>query len=238
MGPPAAPPQAPKVKHYDLRKGTYSVAVNVGKQRQTALQEGQESLGALLQAEPQLVPILGDLLFKYSTFPGHDQVAKRLAKWREKMMPGLDDTDETPSPEAAAAENAQLKQQIQQMAQQLQQAVMMIKNDQAKQQAQLVKTQMDNATKERIAAGEQQTQILLKQIERSIAELKASTEAQRTAQQAVDTHTSHVQDSFEKEAQRAHEVTEAEKDRMHEAVMAIAAPSLEEPEPPEPPAEG
>lgn len=146
-GPPAMPQQPPKVKHYDLRKGVYTVAVSIGKQRATAMQEGAEEIGQILQSQPQLMPLIGPLYFKYREFPGAREMADLMKKVRDKQFPGLDaDKDSGPTVEQATAKVEELQQQMQMMGQQLQMAMRQIETDQAKQQATMAKAQLDAQT--------------------------------------------------------------------------------------------
>lgn len=222
--PPRAPqgaagapqPSPPKVRHYDLRKGVYSVSVSVGKQKQTAMQEGQEAIGALLEAQPALLPILGPVFFKYSDFPGKNEIAELLKKMRPPQLAGGD--GEGPSPEQAAAQVQQLQQQLQLMGAQLQGAVKAIETEQAKQQATLEKSRMDNEAKVRIAESENQTAVLIQQMRNSIEEFKALLGAKAKA-------------------------AEGERDRAHETELTLVdatinKPEPEPPEPAEPPGEG
>jgi hypothetical protein len=215
--PPGAPqgaagatqPVPPKVRHYDLRKGVYSVAVSVGKQKQAAMQEGQEAIGALLEAQPALLPILGPVFFKYSDFPGKNEIAELLKKMRPPQLAGGD--GEGPSPEQAAAQVQQLQQQLQLMGAQLQGAVKAIETEQAKQQATLEKSRMDNEAKVRIAESENQTAVLIQQMRNSIEEFKALLGAKAKA-------------------------AEGERDREHETELTLVDATINKPEPeaPEP----
>ena len=172
QGGPPMPPAAPKVKQYDLRRGIYSVAVSIGKQRQTAMQEGAEELGQILQAQPELMPILGPLYFKYREFPGARAVADLLRKMREKQFPGLEtDEDGQPSPEQMQSQMQQMGEQMQMMQQQLQMAMKELETEQAKQQATLQKAQMDNETKLRIAEQDNQTKLALAQLSSQVSEI-------------------------------------------------------------------
>jgi hypothetical protein len=167
LGPaaPPMPPQPPKVKHYDLRKGIYSVAISVGKKRQTALQESAEEIGQILQAQPQLMPILGDIYFQNRDFPQSKLISERMKKLREMQFPGLDeDGDGQPTPEQMRAQLQQLTQQLEMMGAELQGAMKALETEQAKQQATLQKAEMDNQTKLKIAELESQTKLALEQV--------------------------------------------------------------------------
>ena len=192
QGPPPAPPPT---KHYDLRKGIYSVAVSIGKTRQSALQEGAEEIGQILQAQPQLMPILGPTYMKYRTFPGHDELADILKKMRDKQFPFLagDDSGQ-PTPEQSQAQVQALQQQLQVMGAQMQAAMEQIKTEQAKQQATIAKAQIDAQTKVQIAQTEQQTQLLTAKLESELEQIRLA-------------------------LQQGHEARMQQQDQVHEAAM-------------------
>lgn len=199
-----APPA--EVKTYDLTKGRYSVAVSIGKTKQTALQEGAEEIGAMLQAMPNLGPIILPLYLRYRDFPGAKEMGDLLAKVRDKQFPGLtDDKEGPPSPEAAQAKIMQLEQQLQMLGSQMQAAMKALETEQVKTQAGLAKAQMDNAAKVQIAQIEGQYKLALEGIKAELERLSLESKQQH--------------DSVEKQA-----------DRQHEAVMAVAEPMLAVPE--------
>jgi hypothetical protein len=106
--PQAAPPPQPgmpppqNVKMYDLSKGKYTCSVSIGKSFQTRLQEGASEIGQILQAAPQLMPIIGPTYFRFRDFPGAREVSDLLKKVREKQFPGLGDEDGRYGPADAA----------------------------------------------------------------------------------------------------------------------------------------
>jgi len=215
-------PQPPKVKEYDLKKGAYGVSVSIGKSFQTRLQQGADEMGQILTAAPELMQVLGDLYFKFRDFPGAPEISKRLAKMREKTMPGLGESEEgAPPPEQLAAELEGLKQQLQVKEQQLAALVQKIETEQVKQQAQLEKAKMDNQTKAMIAESQQRTDVLIQEMRNDIQEFTALLSAK-----AAQVNTA--------EEQRQAERT-GDKDRQHEAAMGeLSRPEPEAPEPPEP----
>lgn len=203
MMPPGPPPGPPEVKHYDLRKGIYSVAISIGKTRQSALQEGAEEIGQILQSRPELMPLIGPLYFKYRDFPGAKEIGDLLAKVRDKQFPGLSEgEDGKPNPAQAQAEIAQLKQQLEMLGAQMQAAMKAIETEQAKQQTVLQKAQMDNEAKIRVAEIEAQTRMALEQLSARMEEIKAA-------------------------LQIRHEATQKEADRESAEAMTVAKPLAE-----------
>lgn len=112
------------VKLNDLRTGKYDVTVTVGPSFSTQRQQAVETYGQLLQANPQLMGIAGDLIFKAMDLPYSQDIADR---WK-LMLPApvqemLKDGKETP-PEVAQmmAQAKQAMQQVQQVGQMVQAA--------------------------------------------------------------------------------------------------------------------
>lgn len=100
-------------KIYNPGIGKYDVAVTTGPSYMTKRQEAAEAQAQLLQANPELWRIAGDLFVKNLDWPGAEELAKRLAKI---VPPELKDEDDT-SPEMAQAKQVidQLQQQVQSM---------------------------------------------------------------------------------------------------------------------------
>jgi len=216
-GPPMPPPAPPKVKHYDLSKGIYSVAISIGKQRQTALQESADEIGQILQSNPQLMPLLGPIYFENRDFPGSKAIAELMKKVREKQFPGLDgDEDGQPTPEAMKTQIEQMGQEMEMMGEKLKGAIQALETDQVKTQATLQKTEMDNAAMLQKAEMDNQTKLALAEM---TAEFKEVAETVKAALEGRKIE----HDSEEKDLDRE----QKELDREHDAAKTLAAPSLE-----------
>ena len=197
-GVPPTPPQSPPVKHYDLKKGIYSVAVSIGKTRQSALQEGAEEIGQILQSQPNLMPLIGPIYFKYRDFPGSKEIADLMAQVRDKQFPGLKTGDDgQPSAQQLQSQLQQMGQQMQMMQSQLQGAMEQIKTEQAKQQATIQTAQIKSQTDLQVAAMNNQTKLA---IESLIAKFESMMKGQ----------------------QMTHEAVQNDADRAHEALMSTA----------------
>jgi hypothetical protein len=200
---PAQPGQQ-GAKLYDLRKGTYSVAVSIGKARQTALQEGAEEIGQILQAQPQLMPIIGPLYFRYRDFPGAKEIADILGKMRDKQFPGLGEKEgEAPTPEQAQAKLSAAEQQMKQMAEQIQQMGQALETQQAKSAATVQKAQIDAEAKVAVAQIDQQTQIMLRELTAKV-------------------------DMMLEASKQEHESKEAQSERVYDAVKTAATAPVPE----------
>ncbi len=169
---------------YDLSKGKYSVSVTIGKSFQTRLQQGADEMGEILQARPELLPMLGDLYFGFRDFPGAAEISKRLAKMREQQFPGLGEDGEASSPEQLQAQMQGLRQENEALKKQLQEAAKAVETDQAKHKATVAKAQIDARSKENIAGMEQQTKLLLQAMTEKFEALQAM--LQRTHERESD----------------------------------------------------
>jgi hypothetical protein len=106
-------------KIYNPSVGKYDVQVITGPGYATKRQEALEAMAQLLQGNPQLWSVAGDLFVKNMDWPGAQEMAKRFAKTIDPKIIG-DDED---NPALAAA-----KQQMEAMNQELQQMHGMLQN--------------------------------------------------------------------------------------------------------------
>ncbi len=109
-----------QTKIFDLTVGRYNVSIVAGPSFSTRRQETQDLMMKVMQTNPELVKVMGDLFFKYSDMPGADVISARLKKTIPPQLTAGEDKQEQIPPQA--------QQQIMQMQQQIQQ-------DQAKLQA-------------------------------------------------------------------------------------------------------
>ena len=106
-------------KIYNPSVGKYDVCVTTGPSYMTKRQESLDAMSQLLQGNPQLWAVAGDLFVKNMDWPGAQEMAKRFAKTIDPKL--LGDDDKTPELQAA-------EQQIQGMAQELDQLHGMMQN--------------------------------------------------------------------------------------------------------------
>lgn len=158
-------------KVYDLTVGTYNVSVVAGPSFTTRRQETQDLMMKVMQTNPQLVQVMGDLFFKYSDMPGADVIAARLKKTIPPQLTAGEDNNEKIPPGA--------QQQIMQMEQQ-------IKQDQAKLQgmtSQMVQLHQQNIELNLANQNKQgelkikEQELGIKQGELQIKTIQANTEA-------------------------------------------------------------
>ncbi len=107
-------------KIYNPGVGKYDVVVTTGPSYMTKRQEALDAMGMILQSNPQLWQVAGDLFIKNMDWPGAQEMAKRFARVIDPKVLG-DGSDDTP-------ELQQAKQQMQAMAQELDQLHGMLQN--------------------------------------------------------------------------------------------------------------
>ena len=113
-------------KIYNPSVGKYDVCVTTGPSYMTKRQEALDAMSQLLQGNPQLWAVAGDLFVKNMDWPGAAEMAKRFAKTIDPKI--LQDDDK--SPELQAAE-----QQMQAMGQEMEQMYQMLRNVQQSMEA-------------------------------------------------------------------------------------------------------
>jgi len=106
-------------KIYNPGVGKYDVVAVTGPGYATKRQEALEAMAQLLQGNPQLWQVAGDLFVKNMDWPGAQEMSKRFAKTIDPKILSEDDK----SPELQAAE-----MQIQAMGQEMEQMHQMIQN--------------------------------------------------------------------------------------------------------------
>ncbi len=113
-------------KIYNPGVGKYDVVATTGPGYATKRQEALEAMAQLLQGNPQLWAVAGDLFVKNMDWPGAQEMSKRFAKTIDPKI--LADDDKSPQLQAA-------EQQIEVMGQEMQQMHKMLMNVQQSMEA-------------------------------------------------------------------------------------------------------
>ena len=106
-------------KIYNPGVGKYDVVVTTGPSYMTKRQESMDAMSQILQGNPQLWAVAGDLFVKNMDWPGAQELADRLAKTIDPKL--LENGDKDPALQAA-------EQQIQAMGQEMEQMYQMMQN--------------------------------------------------------------------------------------------------------------
>ena len=131
----------------DVTVGEYDVVMDTGPGYNSKRQEAVNSMMPLLSADPNLMNVAGDLIFRNMDFPGADVIADRLAA--SNPMAQID--DKSPVPPQVQMQLKQSQATIQQLQQQLQGMQLMLKNradvEQLKQDAETKRTLIKETNK-------------------------------------------------------------------------------------------
>lgn len=99
-------------QHYDLTTGDYDIRVSTGTSYTTKRQEAAALMTQIVQSNPAMVNIIGDLMFKNMDVAGADAIAARLKKTLPPQLAG-DDSNQDPRLAQASAAIQQLQAQLQ-----------------------------------------------------------------------------------------------------------------------------
>jgi hypothetical protein len=105
-------------KIYNPSVGVYDVCVTTGPGYMTKRQEALDAMSMLLQSNPQLWSVAGDLFVKNMDWPGAQEMAKRFAKIIDPKV--LEGEDQSPEMQAAKMQMEALMKDLNQMAGMLQ----------------------------------------------------------------------------------------------------------------------
>jgi hypothetical protein len=104
-------------KIYNPGVGKYDVVATTGPGYATKRQEALEAMAQLLQGNPQLWAVAGDLFVKNMDWPGAQEMAKRFAKTIDPKL--MSDGDDNPELQAAQQQMQAMGQEMEQMHQML-----------------------------------------------------------------------------------------------------------------------
>jgi hypothetical protein len=140
----------------DLSRGKYDVSVTVGPNMGTQRQEAAEVYMGLMQGNPGLFPIVGDLVMKtFDNYPYSDEMAERLRLMAPPQIQQMLAQKEQnggkamdPQAQAAMAQAEQIMMQVQEMSQVVQQAAQEAEGLKAEAEKEMVELNSAKATLE------------------------------------------------------------------------------------------
>ena len=106
-------------KIYNPSVGKYDVVVTTGPSYMTKRQEALDAMGMILQSNPQLWQVAGDLFIKNMDWPGAQEMADRFARVIDPKVLG-DGSDDSPELQMAKQQMEAMGQEMNQMHQMLQ----------------------------------------------------------------------------------------------------------------------
>jgi hypothetical protein len=112
----------------DLTRGRYTVKVTTGPSFTTKRQESADFFGKIAQSQPEMMQIVGDLVFKYMDLPGAEALSERIKK---TMDPRLLDEENDPMAAQYQQQMEAMQQQLQMAGQELQALQQQLDNKQA-----------------------------------------------------------------------------------------------------------
>ena len=217
----------PEIKKiYDIGVGDYDVTVSVGPSYQTKRQEATATGMELLQTDPQLLPIIGDLVVGEMDIPNAREIAKRM---KAMLPPQLQESDDPDSQQAQlVAQHGQLVQQVHLLSQNLQQATQIIQTKQVEQQGKASIAQMQELSRVAIVKMQEATKLAVAQINASkdMNQSLAENEIKTYGIMHDAAHEKAMQDAQQEHEQNMAAVTGAQaqqsqqSDQQHEAGMA------------------
>lgn len=99
---------------YNLGVGKYDVTVTTGASFSSKREEGAEFITQLVQTSPDLMPIVGDLLFKVMDMPYADEISERMKKMLPPQLQEQPEGGESPEVQQVKAQASQIIQELQQ----------------------------------------------------------------------------------------------------------------------------
>lgn len=185
------------VRIYDLSAGQYDVTCTAGASFGTKRAEGAAFLERVAGQNPELMKIIGDLVFKIQDMPYADEIAERLQKTLPpEMRPEKDGEEEWPQiPPEVQQQMQQAQEMIHQLDQTIQQMSGELENKQAEQEAVQAKLSLENRkldidqfnaeTKRAVDTFNAETNRILAEAELATKDLKDSERVQYEAELKV-----------------------------------------------------
>ena len=211
---------------YNLGVGKYDVSISTGPSYNTLREEKTAAMTEMVQAAPQLMGVIGDLLVKNMDWPGADEIAERL---QLTLAPNVQQAIQAKKQNNEPPEMTQMKAQYEQVMGQMNQAL-----QQAMQQIQQLEQEVQSKQSE-IAINEQKVRMDAAKIQ--IEEYKAQTERIALEIQAANNpDETAMLERLKLEYEDKWKVLEAEKDVIVAQIQAEAKvrddmeDSVEEPE--------
>ncbi len=196
--------------YFDLAKGNYTVTVDVTRSHTTKRLEQLDMLGGLLEKNPQLLQLFGDIYFRAMDVEGSQALAERA----EKMLPQQlqQGQDGQPNVQQMQAQMAQAGQMVEMLSKELQAKTQIIETDAIKMQQSLEEKKLEVASKERIAWIQASAQL-------ATAGMKVDAENARSFGDALEQKGAAALDAHMQKLSLAHDAAKQAADHDHERQM-------------------
>jgi Phage P22-like portal protein len=209
-------------RHYQLSAGKYDVAVTQGRSISTKRLETFESISQLVQAQPQLLQVLGDVLFRNSDMAGADEISERFKKL---LPPPLQEQQGQPQvPPQFQAAMQQLGQQHDALVQQLHAVMDQLESKNADLELKRYTVDQQERTKREIALAQLNSGEALRLLENDLAAVKHQLDMmhQASLKQADQEHQAAMQ-----QADQRHALMLQQGAQQHALNMQAVEPSVE-----------
>lgn len=152
-------------KIYNLNVGKYDVTATVGPSFSTKRQEAVDAMAQIMQGNPNIFPLIGDIWVRNQDWPGSDEISDRLKTMLPPQVKEQEKEGGQKIPPQALQQMQQMQQQMQQMGQAMQQMQQALKDAEAGNQAKIQTAQIDAEQRKQEAMLQAQTDIEVAQIQ-------------------------------------------------------------------------
>ncbi len=196
--------------YFDLAKGNYTVTVDVTRSHTTKRLEQLDMLGGLLEKNPQLLQLFGDIYFRAMDVEGSQALAERA----EKMLPQQLQQGGQGEPDVQAMQQQmqQAGQMIEMMGKELDAKTKIIETDAVKAQAALQEKQLEQDTRIKVAWIQASAQL-------ATAGMKVDAENARSFVDALEQKGAAALDAHMEKLALAHDAAKQAADHDHERQM-------------------
>ena len=201
----------------DITRGKYDVAVTTGPGFSTQREMAAEIYTQMVQANPALFQIAGDLIFKAMDLPYSDKMAERMKAMLPPQIQQIEAEGKQVPPEAQAAlaQADQMMQQVQQMSQLVQEAAAEAEAGKAEAEKAKSEVKMEQANLKTLQA----------QLDKEVAEfqkLVAETQTQMLEQKVASDADSAIKTEDAGVAEKWAKIEQSVAEYMKQAVQALA----------------
>jgi hypothetical protein len=165
-------------KIYNLNVGKYDVVATVGPSFSTKRQEAVDAMAQIMQGNPNIFPLIGDIWVRNQDWPGSDEISDRLKTMLPPQIKDSEKQGQQKIPPQALQQMQQMQQQMQQMGQAMQQMQQALKDAEAGNQAKIQTAQIDAEQRKQQAMLQAQTDIEVAQIQMAAKAQIAKMEAE------------------------------------------------------------
>lgn len=159
---------------YNLNVGRYDVSISTGPSYNTLRQEAASSMIEMVQANPALMGVIGDLMVKNMDWPGAEEISDRL---KLTLPPEIQQAEQAKKQQTLPPEVQQIISQFEQALQQKDELIGQAAQQIEQMQREMRKLKTDNEAKEK--------EVIIKAADTEIKAYQAETQRMQALQQAM-----------------------------------------------------